>query len=218
MKNKLYLLFIAVVLLIAVFIGGSELFHRSEMKRLDFLAQERAELFVRPHSPVKGDESAKIFVTEFLDPECESCRTMYPFVNEILKIYHGKVKVVIRYVPLHRNSINAIKALEASRKQNKYWEALEKLFEYQPVWGDHHNPRPDLVWVYLKSAGVDVDKAKLDMESQDIANIIEQDKADARELGVRGTPTFFVNGKPLSSFGPQALRQLIDQEIKEHNL
>ncbi len=214
----MYLLLISAVVLIGLFIFGSEKFHQSEMRRLDFLSHEKAELFVRPHSPVKGEKEAKVFVTEFLDPECESCRKMYPVVNKFLEDYKGKIKVVIRYIPLHKNSKFAIKILEAARKQGKYWETLEMLFKYQPDWGNHHNPRPDLIWVYLPYAGVDVEQVKRELDSSEIEKILEQDQIDAKELGVRGTPTFFVNGKPLTAFGPEALKKAIDDALQAHGL
>lgn len=218
MKNKFYLLFISAVVLIGFFILAAEMFHRFEMKRLDFLSHEKAELFIRPYSPVKGETNAKIFVTEFLDPECESCRAMFPLVNKLLEDYKGKIKVVIRYVPLHKNSRFAIKVLEASREQGKYWEALEVLFKFQPNWGNHHNPQPVLIWEYLPYVGIDVEKIKRDMNAYKIETIIEQDLADARVLGVRGTPTFFVNGKPLEKFGAEALKEAIEKEIENHDL
>ncbi len=218
MKNKFYLLFISVVVLIGFFILGSEKFHRSEMRRLDFLSHEKAELFVRPYSPIKGETDAKIFVTEFLDPECESCRAIYPFVKKILEDYRGKIKLVVRYVPFHKNSKFAIKVLEASREQGKYWETLEVLFRFQPNWANHHNPQPELIWEYLPSAGIDVEKIKKDMNANNFETIIEQDMADAKVLGVRGTPTFFVNGKPLEKFGVEALKEAIEREIKIHDL
>lgn len=218
MKNRMYLIFVAVVGLIVLFFAASEKFHSAEMRRLDFLSHEKAELFVRAHSPVKGEKEAKIFVTEFLDPECESCRKMNPFVNKLLEDHKGKVKVVVRYLPLHRNSKFAIKVLEAARKQGKYWETLETLFKHQPDWGNHHSPRPDLIWVYLPFVGVDVDKVKRDMNDPEIEKMIEQDQSDAKTLGVRGTPTFFVNGKPLPAFGPEALKQAVQKEIELHDL
>lgn len=218
MKNKFYLLFITAVVLVVFSLVGAEYFHRSEIERLDFLSHEQAQLFVRPYSPVKGETNAKVFVTEYLDPECESCRAMYPFVNKLLEDYRGKIKVVIRYVPLHKNSRFAIKILEAAREQGKYWETLEVLFKYQPNWGNHHTPQPDLIWEYLPEAGVDVEKIKKDMNANKIESVIEQDMADARELKVRGTPTFFVNGKPLERFGAEALKEAVEKEIEIHNL
>ena len=94
---------------------------------------------------------------EFLDPECESCRELYPYVKQIMAKHKDRVRLVIRYAPFHPNSEFAIRILESLRLQGKYWEGLELLFEHQPEWGSHHNPKPELIWGLLPELGVDVD-------------------------------------------------------------
>lgn len=215
MKNKAVLVAVAFIAVIVMFVLGANLYKKGEEVRLDFLAQEKSELFVRDYSPIKGEESAPIFVTEFLDPECESCRGMASFVNQLLEDYKGKIKLVIRYAPFHQNSRFAIRILEAARVQGKYWETLDILFRYQPEWGDHHHPRPELIWTYLPQVGLDVDKIKKDMEDPKIDQMIEQDLKDLQQLGVRGTPTFFVNGRPLDNFGASYLRSAVEREVSK---
>lgn len=181
----------SLVVLIGLFVFGANNYKNYESKRLGFLARENASLFIRDYSPQYGAGDAKVYLTEFLDPECESCRSFYPEVKNLLKDFEGKVKLVVRYAPFHRNSAMAIKALEASKNQGKYWEALELLFKYQPVWGSHHNPQPDLMFDYLPEIGIDVDKLKSDMKNPEFDKIIAQDLSDLKQLNVRGTPTFF---------------------------
>lgn len=214
MKNRMFLIVTTLVIVAGSFILATRKFQTSENARLDFISTHNSEQFVRPYSPVKGAVSATIFVTEFLDPECESCRAMYPHVKQLLQEYDGKIKVVIRYIPFHRNSEFAIRILEASRAQNKYWEVLEMMFESQAYWADHHTPKPELLWEYLPTQGVDIEKLKADMNSLEIQNIIDTDKADANQLGVRGTPTFFVNGKLVDQHGPEYLKQAIEAVLK----
>lgn len=215
MKNKIVLISLSVIVLTGVFVGASQLYKSSEQERIDFLAKENSDLFVREYSPVKGDGHAEIYVTEFLDPECESCRGISSFVNQLMEDYKGKIKLVIRYAPFHQNSRFAIKVLEAARVQGKYWETLDLLFRHQPEWGDHHNPRPELIWTYLPTIGLDIEKLKKDMENPKIDQIIEQDLKDLQQLGVKGTPTFFVNGKPLENFGGSYLREAIEREVQK---
>ena len=152
-------------------------------------------------------------MVEFLDPECESCREFYPYVKMLLKENEGKIQLIVRYAPFHGNSRFVIRILEASRKQGKYWEVLENLFQYQPLWGSHHEPKPDLVWKYLPETGVDIEKIKKDMMDPAIDEMIAREVSDAENLGVRGTPTFFVNGKMLQIFGYEPLRELIQKEL-----
>lgn len=216
MKNKKLILICSSLVLVAFFALAASMYKNYENKRLGFLSQENVQLFIRDYSPQYGNKDAKVYVTEFLDPECESCREVYSDVKKLLKDYEGKVKLVVRYAAFHQNSTIAISALEASRKQGKYWESLELLFKYQPSWGDHHNPQPNLIFEYLPQVGINIEQLKEDMKDIEIQKIIEQDNADLRELKVRGTPTFFVNGKPLEQFGLEYLKQAIDQEIKKY--
>lgn len=213
MKNKIILFSVSLLGLVIGYAGFKFFYDSNQIKEIEKQSTQNAEIFVRDHSPVYGNPSAKVTLVEFLDPECESCRRFYPDVKELLKEYDGKVKLVVRYAPFHHNSKIAIKALEAARIQGKYWEALEMLFYYQPEWGSHHDPRPEKIFEYLPKLGLDMDKLRKDMELPKMMDIIMQDMADLRTLNVRGTPTFFVNGKPLQQFGMEFLRQLVAREV-----
>lgn len=213
MKNRMTLIALSAVALILVFVFGSSIYKSEEIKRLNFMAQENAKIFVPDHAPQLGSKSASVFLVEFLDPECESCRMFYPEVKKILSEYKDKVTLVIRYAPFHQNSKYAVKILEAARKQDKFWQVLELLFMYQPEWADHHNPKPEIVWKYLPETGVNIEKLRTDMNDQSIETIISQDIQDGQKLGVRATPSFFINGSPLREFNMQELRKQIDDEL-----
>lgn len=217
MDNKKKAIFaITSVLLIVAFIVAKFAFKEHRKDQLSFMALENVEIFVRDHSPKLGPDDAKVYLVEFLDPECESCKAFYPSVKQLLKLYPGKIKLVVRYVPLHRNSKHAIKVLEASRKQGKFWKTIETMFQTQSVWADHHNPQPEKLYDYLPAAGLDVKKLKEDMKDPAIMDVILQDQADAATLQVRATPSFFVNGKALESFGYEQLKALVESEINKH--
>lgn len=217
MKNKMYVIVGVTCLVIAALFGfGSKLYKDSQKEKLSFLMQKNASLFVRDYSPSIGAEFPEVYVVEYLDPECESCRAFYPYTKKMLQDYGDKVKLVVRYAPFHGNSMFAIKIIEAARKQGKYWETLEVLFKYQPAWGSHHNPQPQLIWNYLPEVpGLNIDQLKKDMEDPKIVEMVNQDVLDGKELGVRYTPTFFVNGKPLEKFGYQYLIDMVKAELKK---
>lgn len=215
MKDKMSLIIGSVALLLAFFLIGVKLYQKQEAERLGFVAKADFSKFVPDYAPKLGPKDAPVYLVEFLDPECESCREFYPYVKMIMDEHPGKVQLVIRYAPFHGNSRMIIKILEAARKQNRYWETLEVLFRYQPYWGSHHDPRPDLVWKYLPEAGVDTAKIQEDMKDPAIEQMIEQEMRDLQDLGVRGTPTFFVNGRPLESFGVEQLRALVKQTVEQ---
>ena len=209
MNKKTSLVLGTVIALALAFFAASTLYKKSESQKVGDLAEE----LVRHHAPVVGPDQAPVTLVEFLDPECESCRAFYPLVKKLMQEFDGKVKLVIRYAPFHHNSAFAVKLLEAARKQGKYWEALEVFFKHQPRWGNHHHPKPELLWEILPEAGVDVEQVKKDMNDPAIETLLKQDIEDGQKLGVRRTPSFFVNGKPLQRFGYGPLRELIKSEL-----
>jgi protein-disulfide isomerase len=213
-KAKLLIIGIALMSLATVYLIATKLYRSEESAKLEGMAKADLARFVPEHAPRLGTSSPKVYLVEFLDPECESCREFYPFVKSLLKDYDGKLQLVVRYAPFHPNSRLAIRILEASRRQGKYWETLETLFKHQPQWGSHHNPQPELLWKILPEAGLDVEMIKADILDPEIDKNIGKDVEDLTALGVRGTPTFFVNGKPLEVFGYGPLRELIERELK----
>lgn len=127
----------------------------------------------------------------------------------------GKIRLSVRYAPFHQGSGDVVKVLEATRKQGKYWQALEALLASQSSWTQHHTARVDLVWPQREGIGLDIDRLKADMQSPEIAQLIQQDVADVKTLNVTKMPEFFVNGRPLPSFGDQQLLGLIREEMEK---
>jgi len=212
--NKKYMVFISIVLLALLFALGSYLYKNQQAKKYGFMARENASTFVREHSQTLGSDDAKVYLVEFSDPACETCSSFHPFVKKLMAVNPGKIKLVVRYAPFHDGSDYFVKILEAARKQGKYWETLEVMYETQRYWASHHNPRPKLIWKFLPRAGLDLEKIRNDMNDPAIVELIKQDLADAKTLNVRKTPGFFVNGKPLQRFGYKQLQELVESEIR----
>lgn len=216
MKSKKLPLMFGIFAIVAIaFAIGSYFYGSQAHQEASQKASAGMDRMERDYSPSLGLEDAPVTLVEFLDPECESCRAFYPYVKEILSAYPEELRLVVRYVPFHGNSEFVIRILEASRKQNQYWQTLDLLFQTQPQWGDHHNPQPEKIWEFLTALNLDLDRLKDDMKDPNIDRIIAQDKEDAAALEVRYTPTFFVNGKPLPEFGLEQLVSLIREEVKK---
>jgi protein-disulfide isomerase len=211
-KGKIVVL--SSIVLIMLFVLGSFLVKDRQRETLGSLVSQNADALIREHSPVLGDPAAKVTITEFMDPACETCRAFDPFIKQMMAAYQGKIKLVVRYAPLHEGADYMCAVLEAARKQGKYWETRQLMYDTQPQWTEHHRARPELIWQYLPSVGLDVKRLKKDMTDPAIARLIEQDMADARTLKVTKTPGFFVNGKPLVSFGYDQLQALIEAELR----
>lgn len=205
---------VSAVALVGGFILAASIYKKRRVEALGFMATENAALFVRPHSPIKGSEDAKVYVVKFTDPACETCAAFAGFMEQGMAVYPGKLKLVIRYAPFHEGASDIVRILEAAKRQDKYWETLHLLYASQDRWAIHHRVHLDKVWPLLTRAGLDVARVRKDMNDPDITKIIEQDLADGRTLGVTKTPGFFVNGKPLEPFGAEELRDLIEGEIR----
>jgi protein-disulfide isomerase len=183
---------------------------------------------VRPDSPTLGPADAPVTLVEFLDPECESCGAFSPVVKRILKDYDGKVRLVVRYMPFHPNSVLAATVTEAAGEQGKYWEMQELLFRRQPEWGEIHGhgghapapaasrePPAVLFERYAAELGLDVGRVRAAVAERRYAAKVERDRRDGQALGVTRTPTFFVNGRQLARFSQQDLRALIEDELRK---
>jgi protein-disulfide isomerase len=170
----------------------------------------------RPGMPIKGFRDARVTIVEFLDPACGTCAQFYPLVNQLEQKYRGKVRVMVRYAPLHQGSDQVVRMLEAAHQQGRFWPALEALFASQRRWVVNHRAQPQHARGILNSVALDHQRLDADMHSAAVAGVIEQDLRDGQALGVRATPEFFVNGKPLPSFGYQQLERLVRDAVDEH--
>jgi protein-disulfide isomerase len=212
MKQKTLITVATAVLLLAFVLGT--LVYKSE--KVEPPAQpaggNRANL-VRMHSPTLGKADAPVVIVEFLDPACETCSKFYPVVKKMMADNPDKIRLVLRYAPFHKGSDHVVALLEAARKQGKFWPALEALLATQADWAPHHTAQVDLAWKHVEGLGLDLAQMRADMAAPGVAQVIAQDLADGRALDVTMTPEFFVNGKPLPSFGYEQLRKLVDEAL-----
>lgn len=201
------------VMLLAIF-AAAVFFYQGNIQQTQKQAATTppdSSALVRFHSPVLGPAKAPVTIVEFLDPSCESCRAFYPHVKKILAENPNDVRLVLRYVLFHQGSEEVARMLEASRKQDLFPQVLEAVLIAQPGW--HDDPKVAKAWEAAASVGLDVDKARADMNSPEVDAVLKTDMQDVKTVGIRGTPAFFVNGRPLDEFGPEPLRKLVNSEI-----
>lgn len=201
--------------LLLAFIVGTLLYTAQKGNQSAQLADANRPALLRMHSPTLGKQDAPVVIVEFLDPACETCRVFYPLVKEMMAANPDKIRLVLRYAPFHSGSDRVVAVLEAARKQGKFWPALEALLASQADWAPHHTPQVALVWKHLEGLGLNLEQMRADMAAPEIASLIAQDLDDARTLNVSKTPSFFVNGKPLPSFGYEPLKKLVNDALNE---
>ena len=213
MHKKLLLVSCGAIVFIAFALGIWG--HRNKQEQaLIKLAQQSNSVFNRPYSPVYGPTTAKVRIVEFFDPACETCRAFYPMVKKLVDGQQGKVQLTVRYAAFHQGSDQAVKILEAARVQGLFWPVTEAVLRGQPQWADHGKPNPEMIWDMLDGTGLNIRKARDDAAAPQAQLNLDQDMADAKALEVTRTPGFFVNGKPLTDFGYEQLKALVEQEVR----
>lgn len=180
-------------------------------------APSEAVPVVRPDSQVLSQApNEQAVLVEFLDFECEGCGAAYPVVEELRAEYADTVTFVTRYFPLpgHRNAMPAAVAVEAAAQQGAYEAMYQKMFETQAQWGEATEDKSPVFRGYAEELGLDL--AAYDEAVADPATRarIEADVADGIALGVQGTPTFFLDGKPLTLNTFEQFRAEVDAAAK----
>ena len=175
-----------------------------------------ASALARFHSPTLGEATARVHIVEFFDPACSSCRDFYPFVKGLLAAHPGRIRLTLRYAPFHKGSDEVVRLLEAARKQGKFWQALEALLAAQEQWTVQHVARLDLAWPVVERLGLDMERLRKDMRAPELDQLLRQEHQDAVTLKVSQTPEFFVNGRPLPSFGYEELKALVERALREN--
>ena len=212
-RKTLFISGLAIILL--AFIVAAVLYQKQELSLLGESTYKNRQALERDGAPVKGPQDAKVTIVEFFDPACETCADFYPLVKKLVDQYPGKVRVMMRYAPLHAGSDQVVKLLEAAHLQGKFWETLEMLFSNQRRWTSGHVSQPMRARGLMNGLALDHARLDIDMNLPEVARTIQQDVNDGQALKVRATPEFFVNGRPMPSFGYKQLSQLVKEAVEE---
>lgn len=165
-----------------------------------------------------GNPQAKVVLTEYADFQCPGCGAYYPIVKKLTEDYKDKLFFVYRFFPLtniHRNALQASEAGYAASKQGKFWEMHDVLFEHQNDWAELPDPTSTFM-SYAQQVGLNIDQFKKDSTSSNTENYIKSQEQAAIDLGLPGTPSFFIDGKQIQNpAGYDAFKQLIDQQLAQ---
>jgi protein-disulfide isomerase len=161
--------------------------------------------------PSKGPANAPITIVEFSDYECPFCAKAEPTVRDLLAAYPDKIRLVYRDFPLpmHPRAPKAAEAAHCAGDQGKYWEMHDKLVA--------NATKLDLKDLKVHARDIGVDGGKFDqcLDSGEKGKLVEMHRKAGEEVGVTGTPAFFINGRQLSGAQPlEAFRAIVDQELK----
>jgi protein-disulfide isomerase len=159
--------------------------------------------------PSRGDINAPVTIVEFTDFQCPACASMHPVIDEVMKTYGDKVRLVVRDFPLamHANARKAAEAANAAHAQGKFFEYTALLFKRQNAL-DVPSLKKYATELGLNRALFDaaLDSGKYDAE-------VRGDIVDGEIYGIDSTPAIFVNGVTLRTFSAEGLRELIDRGL-----
>ncbi len=145
----------------------------------------------------KGPEQAKVNIVEFIDFECPACAYGAGKLKEYLAQYPGSIHVEVKYYPLlnmHKHALRVASYVECVSRQGKFWPFFDSLMPAQGQWSELVNA--DGVFDQLaSSAGVNREKLRSCLSSEDVSTTIMNEKSLGRSLGVQSTPTYFINKK-----------------------
>jgi len=198
--------------------SGPLLCQTMQMNRLTIAADETISgkgLAKSVH--IRGNPEAPVTLEEFGDFECSSCANLATFLDQLIKEYHPRVRLIFRNFPfpMHQFARDAALTAEAAGLQGRYWEMHDMLFREQPVWSSASDAGM-LFDTYAETLGLDLNQFRKDVKSDKVRERIDSDQARARSLGVKTAPTLFVDKREMgpNDRTPEGLRRLVDEAVK----
>lgn len=161
------------------------------------------------NDPSRGAATAPVTIVEFTDFQCPACAAMHPIIEEVLKSYGDKVRLVIRDFPLaiHPNARKAAEAANAAHAQGKFFEYASLLFQRQ------NSLDPASLKKYASELGLDRARFDAELDKGTYAAEVQNDLVDGENYGVDQTPTIFINGVVLGTLSREGLRAAIDRAL-----
>lgn len=217
---KRYLPFVIVLGVALTTLGSGTLLYRAKRQQLKNIPEGESVLAKTNTAPahIRGNPDAPVTLEEFGDFQCPPCGKFSEFVEELLKEYNPRLRLVFRNFPLsgHEHAREAALAAEAAGLQGKFWEMHDTLYREQDTWSKAPNVR-ELFESYAGTIGLDVDHFKKDMDGDKARERVDSDRALADFLGVKATPTLFINNRPVEpkDKNPEGVRAAINAALNE---
>lgn len=148
---------------------------------------------------IKGNPDAQIYLVEYSDFQCPACAAFQPVLTDVMNQFGNDIKFEYKHFPLpmHPLALPAARATEAAGQQGKFYEFHDMLFEKQKTWTK--SPNPNALFVqYAEELGLDVKKFRQHMDASLLSDKIKTNKKAGDDLGITGTPTFYLNGQKMT--------------------
>ena len=216
MKRYLPILIVAVVAAVAIG-SGTALYRAKRPKTLEIPKERGASATESGDVHMLGSPDAKVTLEEFGDFQCPPCGKLSEPINQIQHDYNRQVRFIFRNFPLinHLHARDAASAAEAAGLQGRFWQMHDLLYREQAVWSNSADARA-LFSAYAGYIGLNIERFKLDMESERVKERVAADQKQGLSIGVKNTPTIFLNNKEIEpkNLNPTDLRAAIDGALK----
>jgi protein-disulfide isomerase len=211
---KRYLPFVIVIAVALAAFGSGTMLFRAKRPQVKNIPESQSAAATNETSPhVRGNPNAPATLEEFGDFQCPPCGQFAGFAEELLKEYDSRLRVVFRNFPLpgHEHAREAALAAEAAGFQGKFWEMHDTLYKEQSTWSKAPNTR-ELFESYAGTLGLNMEEFKKDMDSDKAKERVDSDHALGESLGIKVTPTLFINKRPLETLekNPEGVRAAIN--------
>jgi protein-disulfide isomerase len=195
---KRYAPFLIVGLMAAIAIGGGAIFYRTKIAANPPLKISKEAADTKETGHVLGPADSPVTLEEFGDFQCPPCGKLSEPINQLQKQYN--LRVIFREFPLpmHSHSREAACAAEAAGLQGRFWQMHDLLFKEQAVWSNAADARA-LFNAYAGMLQLDLDRFKRDMDSEPVLRQVETDQQRGSNIGVKTTPTIFLNNQAVAS-------------------
>src|SRR6266481_8927312 len=217
---KRYLPFVIVAGVALAALGSGAMLYRAKRPQLQAIPESNSVAGKSDTESVhiRGNPDAPVTLEEFGDFQCPPCGQFARFVDELLKEYDSRVRVIFRNFPLsaHEHTREAALAAEAAGFQGKFWEMHDTLYREQLAWSKAPNAR-ELFESYAGTLGLNMDQFKKDVDSDKARQRVDSDEALADSLGIKVTPTLFINNRPVDQKdkNPEGIRAEINAALQE---
>ena len=217
---KRYLPIVIVIGVALTTLGSGTLLYRAKRQQLKNIPESESVLAKTntDWAHIRGNPDAPVTLEEFGDFQCPPCGKFSEFVEDLLKEYNSRLRLVFRNFPLsgHEHAREAALAAEAAGLQGKFWEMHDTLYREQETWTKAPNVR-ELFESYAGMIGLDVNQFKKDMDGDKARERVDSDRALADFLGVKATPTLFINNRPVDpkDKNPEGVRAAINAALNE---
>ncbi|RNC83173.1 MAG: hypothetical protein ED557_10705 [Balneola sp.] len=166
-------------------------------------------------SQVQQDRNidAKVTLVKYSDYQCPACKYFHNYEHQLKEDFGDDINIVVKHFPLsiHPYAHVAARSVEAARKQGKYQEMHDMIFEGQEQWSQGN---AESIFIgYAQAIGLNVEQFQQDMNSADMNRIVMADRREGRDLQVSSTPTFFINGDEIENNPPtyEGFKAIVDR-------